>query len=298
MASKRVISEAEAQSLREALQAATITALMASRRWQPGDLAFQGGTCLQLVHGSARFSEDLDFMIRGGLSLGGLSKEVLAGLRLPADIAKDLTVSVTSAKDKHNPHAFVVSLGGARVIGSAKVKIELWETDQAALADIKLRVKQIRTATGVQSFVPALTLNEILADKVYAVGARDRIKPRDVYDLWWIKDIEPGIELDQKSLLNRLDVYPAPSGERIDTACRWMESAHRNLQNLTSTHAPKVVALDLKRWLPSSIQMDPEIAANMIQVAVEQLRNGQRIIESIADAPTCESRQSKESPRG
>jgi len=79
---KRVLTPQQLQTLRSMLQAATIAALMDSRRWEPGDLAFQGGTCLHLAHGSARFSEDLDFMVRGGLSLRGLSKEVQNKLHL------------------------------------------------------------------------------------------------------------------------------------------------------------------------------------------------------------------------
>lgn len=59
---KRQISASEAFDLRQALHVATLDALMASRRWEPGDLVFQGGTSLHLAHGSPRFSEDLDFL--------------------------------------------------------------------------------------------------------------------------------------------------------------------------------------------------------------------------------------------
>ena len=40
----------------------------------------------RVLDGSARFSEDLDFMVRDGLSLLGLSKLVQQTLRLPADL--------------------------------------------------------------------------------------------------------------------------------------------------------------------------------------------------------------------
>lgn len=69
---KRTLSSQEEAQLRDVLQTATLAALMNSRRWEPGDIAFQGGTSLHLAHGSARFSEDLDFLVRGGLSLKGL----------------------------------------------------------------------------------------------------------------------------------------------------------------------------------------------------------------------------------
>src|SRR5660397_11042 len=186
MATKRTLSSEEQQRLRAILQSAAISALMDSRRWQPGELAFQGGTCLHLAYGSARFSEDLDFMVRGGLSLEGLAKEVLRRIRLPPDIPADMTVVVSKGKDERNPHVFMITLGGPNVIGSAKVKIELWQTRETALNSLKLVVSTITSPAGGQAFVPVLTLDEILADKVYALGARDRLKARDVFDLWWL----------------------------------------------------------------------------------------------------------------
>ena len=86
---KRLLSAQELHLLRAILQTATLAALMDARRWEPGDLAFQGGTSLHLAYGSARFSEDLDFLVRGGLSLAGLAKQVQQKLRLPPDIAAE-----------------------------------------------------------------------------------------------------------------------------------------------------------------------------------------------------------------
>ena len=102
------------------------------------------GTSLHLAHGSARFSEDLDFRVRGGLSLQGLSREVQKRLRLPPDIATDLSVTVTPIKDAQNPHSFYVTLAGTRVIGSAKVKIELWQTPAAAAAMLARAIEHLR----------------------------------------------------------------------------------------------------------------------------------------------------------
>ncbi|MGH8822846.1 MAG: nucleotidyl transferase AbiEii/AbiGii toxin family protein, partial [Rhodoferax sp.] len=157
---KRNLAARDEYLLREILQSATLAALMDSRRWEPGDIAFQGGTSLHLAHGSARFSEDLDFMVRGGLSLEGLSREVHKRLRLPPGIPSDLAVSVTPIKNDRNPHSFYVTLSGPRVIGSVKVKIELWKTQEKALSSLALKVSTISSAAG-QAFVPTLTLDEI-----------------------------------------------------------------------------------------------------------------------------------------
>ena len=269
---KRALSAQDEFYLRDVLQTATLAALMDSRRWEPGDIAFQGGTSLHLAHGSARFSEDLDFMVRGGLSLEGLSREVKKKLRLPFDIAADLALSVTPIKDDRNPHSFYVTLSGPQVIGSIKVKIELWKTPASALRALALKVSTISSATG-QTFVPTLILSEIFAGKVYALGARDRIKPRDVFDLWWLCEKETP-RLTMQSLCNRLSIYPAPSGESIDTAHTWLESALTRLAELKAPEAAERVAQDLKRWLPTSWPMDKSAAAQMLERSIEHLQAG------------------------
>ena len=72
----------DAFDLRQALHVATWDASMAARRWEPGDLVFQGGTCLHLAHGSPRFSEDLDFLINARLKLDSLSEAVQAMIKV------------------------------------------------------------------------------------------------------------------------------------------------------------------------------------------------------------------------
>lgn len=277
MYTKRTLSAEEQQRLRAILQSAAISALMDSRRWQPGELAFQGGTCLHLSYGSARFSEDLDFMVRGGLSLDGLSKEVLRRMRLPPDIPADMTVSVSTARDERNPHVFMITLGGPNVIGLAKVKIELWQTRETALSSLKLVVSTVTSPAGGQAFVPVLTLDEILAGKVYALGARDRLKARDIFDLWWLCDQKPSV-LSADALCTRLDIYPDGTGDRASTAGRWIAAARKRLADLQAAKISGAVAADLRRWLPSSWLMNDKVAAGMIESAAHRLQAGIQIM--------------------
>jgi len=283
MATKRVLSPQEQQRLRELLQASAIAALMDSRRWEPGDLAFQGGTCLHLAHGSARFSEDLDFMVRGGLSLDGLSTAVQRHLQMLPGVPVDMQVTVFAARGGRNPHAFTVTLGGSNVIGTAKVKIELRQTPAAALKSLQVVVKAIAAATGAQAFVPTLTLGEVLADKVYALGARERFKARDVFDLWWLCDRQP-LELQAQSLTVRLDIYPGKGEVRAQTAARWIAMAEARLLSMQTAEATLMVTKDLIRWLPSSWKMDQAVATDMMAVAVQRLDEGLQIMRRLFPA--------------
>jgi predicted nucleotidyltransferase component of viral defense system len=277
MAKKRSMTAEDQQRFRAILQSATISALMDSRRWQPGELAFQGGTCLHLAHGSARFSEDLDFMVRGGLSLQGLSKEVQRRLQLLPGVPADMAVTVAPSKEARNPHAFMVTLGGPNVIGSAKVKIEFWQTNEAALNSLKLVVRAIASPTGNQAFVPTLTLEEIFADKVYALGARDRLKARDIFDLWWLCE-QKTMAVDADTLCTRLDIYPGANRDRAQTAHQWLAAAQLRLADLRAAPTAARVAADLKRWLPSSWKMDAAVAAAMITVSVQKLVEGVEVM--------------------
>ena len=284
MTKKRILSGDEQFRLRNVLQAAALAALMDSRRWEPGDLAFQGGTCLHLAHGSARFSEDLDFMVRGGLSLGGLAKEVQRRLRLPTDIPTGLSVSVTPSRSDRNPHAFMVTLSGADVIGSAKVKIELWQTEAQVLKSVQVVVSTIASPSGVQAFVPTATLDEILADKIYALGARERLKPRDVFDLWWLfnRPAAPPT-LRPNSLLTRLAIYPR--GSLDATATQWLAGAHKQLTELQRPATAALVEADLKRWLPGYWPLSESQTRAMITSATEQLQVGLRIMQGYVQDP-------------
>lgn len=278
--SKRVLAPGEQWRLRRDLQAAALAALMDSRRWEPGDLVFQGGTCLHLAHGSARFSEDLDFMVRGGLSLQGIAQNVLRRLQLPASVGQDLSVTASPGRDGRNPHAFTLTLGGPGVIGSAKVKVELWQTDPLALDSIQVAVRTIGTAAGVQTFVPSETLEELLADKVYALGARARLKPRDVFDLWWLKGQAAAPLLVPDALLQRLLIYPR--GDACATARHWLAAARERQASMAQDGTPDIVAKDLARWLPSSWPMSTEHARPMLKVAAQQLDAGVQIIGAFA----------------
>ncbi len=251
---------------------------MDSRRWEPGDLAFQGGTCLHMAHGSARFSEDLDFMIRGGVSLDGLAGAIQRRLRLPPGTPQDLAISVTPGRGERNPHAFMVTLSGPGVIGSAKVKIELWQTDAAIMKSLQIMVSTITSPAGIQTFVPAITLDEIVAAKVYALGARDHLKPRDVFDLWWLLEHRPTPTLWPDMLRTRLDIYPR--GSACDTARRWLKGARARLDATQAASTVKAVAQDLKRWLPSSWAMSEPVAAKMLAVSLDQLRAGVQLIQT------------------
>ncbi|SFF34512.1 nucleotidyl transferase AbiEii/AbiGii toxin family protein [Paracidovorax wautersii] len=272
---KKVLTAAQAFDLRQLLHVATLEALMASRRWQPGDLVFQGGTSLHLAHGSPRLSEDLDFMVNSSLKLGAIQASILQRLQSTMTLPEGAKLSIKPAKDDHNPHAFDVSIGGENMIGGVRLKIELWKTDKQALDAIKATVAPIRTVGGLQTFVPTAELSEIYADKVFALANRDRIKPRDVFDLHWLVNHHQIKAITEDKMRVRLATYPD------STPADWLAKAFDRRAALAQ--AAPAIAKDLKRWLPSSWPMDEEQAAAMAQTAIDALGQGIDVMRVIRD---------------
>jgi predicted nucleotidyltransferase component of viral defense system len=267
---KRIMPPQEAFDLRQALHVAVLDALMSSRRWEPGDLAFQGDTSLHLVHGSPRFSEDLDFLVRSSLNLERIEEAIQARLSFTPWLPKDAQLTVTRAKEGRNPHSFMVSLKGQALIGGVRVKVEMWQTPKAGLEPLKVTVSPVKLASGfgagAQAFVPTLAPIEIYADKVFALAARPYLKPRDVFDLYWLHCHGIHSSLSVEDLRARLSTYPGQSPQD------WIQKAqHRHLE-LGASY--EIIKNDLRRWLPSTWLLDETTVNAMIKNAQACLDEG------------------------
>jgi predicted nucleotidyltransferase component of viral defense system len=275
---KRQLTAVEAFELRQSLHVATLDALMASRRWQPGDLVFQGGSSLHLVHGSPRFSEDLDFLVKSSLRLDAIGESVRARLAGNTPwIPGDTRLAVGRAKDGRNPNAFVVTIGGPRLIGAVRVKVEMWKAGETVLSAVKAIVSPVRLArgpmAGTQTFVPTADLPEIFADKVFALAARPYLKPRDVFDLHWL-GVHGGLhECSENELRIRLAAYPN------ETPPAWLEKAFE--RRLELRKAGETLLADLRRWLPSSWPLTLDNTREMAESAIRAIEQGIDVVRKI-----------------
>jgi predicted nucleotidyltransferase component of viral defense system len=275
---KRPLTASEQFDLRQTLHVATLDALMASRRWEPGELVFQGGTSLHLAHGSPRFSEDLDFLVDSSLKLGSISDAVEQRLSGSAWLPQGTELAVKKAKAEHNPHTFQISIGGPEILGAVRVKVELWQTPPQALHAVGATVTPVRVTTGpsggAQAFVPTADLPEILADKVFALAARPYLKPRDVFDLHWLAEHSGLVMCTEEDLRIRLDTYPNTKPQA------WLEQAQARREYL-ATALPEIKT-DLQRWLPTSWPLTDDKVQAMIRNAHEALSNGIELMADIA----------------
>lgn len=280
---KRSLSATEAFDLRQVLHVSVLEALLASRRWEPGDLIFQGGTSLHLAHGSPRFSEDLDFLVKSTLDLRTIGASIQARLGRSPWIPKDAKLTVSPAKDGRNPHAFDVTIGSASIIGSVRVRVELWQAPASALLPLAVEVRPVRLlsgpAAGAQAFVPTAAPQEIYVDKVFALAARPYLKARDVFDLHWLTshaNAADTLKCSPADLEVRLDTYPS------QTPQNWLAQATARRADLPGQVAS--IQRDLKRWLPSTWALPRVEVEAMVQASALALDGGILSMRALAMA--------------
>ncbi|MEX2367900.1 MAG: nucleotidyl transferase AbiEii/AbiGii toxin family protein [Balneolaceae bacterium] len=155
------------------------------------DLCFLGGTCLRIVHGNRRFSEDLDF---DNISLeeGAFTKvaeEIQKGLQREG-YRVELKTVMRGAWHCHIKFPGLLFDEGLSGHQEEKILIQLdtehqhfdYEPEQFLLNRFE-----------VFTTIWATPLPLLMAQKLYAIINRDRNKGRDFYDLVFLmgRDIKP-----------------------------------------------------------------------------------------------------------
>lgn len=189
------------------------------------DLVFQGGTCLRLVHGGSRYSEDLDFA--GGADFDPESmrsfEEMLANQVFDA---YGLEVDLSSNSDRYEPDGVSVvrwktKIGvpgvDPRVQQKQLINVEVANVRSHApiIGHVKANYAEISPAFR-QIMLAVESREEILADKIVALGARRFVKYRDVWDIKMLLD--SGVQPDLSMVRSKLDDYalePVTFGSRL-----------------------------------------------------------------------------------
>lgn len=155
-------------------------------------LTFAGGTCLRLIYGSSRYSEDLDFTA-GTQSLKEKELQPMAA-ELSAGLSKkyDLVVSVTEPKKTKDGNVDtwkvkIITAPDRKGMPEQKINIDVALVSSCTrLAQTVVNHYKIDLGTG-GVIINCQSEDEILADKMVAFVGRDKIKPRDLWDIALLK---------------------------------------------------------------------------------------------------------------
>ncbi|MBW3243387.1 nucleotidyl transferase AbiEii/AbiGii toxin family protein [Epibacterium sp. DP7N7-1] len=162
------------------------------------DLVFHGGTSLSLLHGSPRWSEDLDFMAapRAAKAIMDFRLQIEAALQLRASLEMPgAAISVTAKRKSDEPQIgdvekLMVRWEHPAYVGAVKVKVELYITPPERLYEYDQAAQYPVINDEVSKFpIMAATPLSIWADKIIAIAQRPMLKRRDIHDLGFLHGI-------------------------------------------------------------------------------------------------------------
>lgn len=170
-------------------------------------LTFIGGTSLRMCYNSARLSEDLDF--NGGndfkpAHFDGLELEIQQYIENKYET--EVWVSKPTEDKQGDTSSWKISI--AKEANRPDLPRQKMHIDVCAIPSFDVEKRSLlnhyNTVVPTEGvLIPVQSLNEALADKLIAFAYRARrIKPRDVWDIVWIK--QRGIELSIALVDNKL----------------------------------------------------------------------------------------------
>lgn len=215
---------------------------------------FQGGTCLRIVHGLQRFSEDLDFILNAPDEkfkwqpyLTAIKTEFEAfGLSLSVIDRAKASDMVTKAFLKKSSFGKVLHLNYERNRSDTQhitIKLEIDTNPPMGSA----------SETHVLDYpypFPVVTqdLPSLFSGKCHALLCRKHIKGRDWFDFIWCiqKQTQPNYPL----LKNSLEQSGPYQGQTISIANEWLRS---ELAKKIEALDWQEVANDVKKFLPNNL---------------------------------------------
>ncbi len=219
---------------------------------------FQGGTALRLCYGGDRYSEDLDFVCgKAGSYFTDVEFKELIEAALETTkktLNRDFGIATDQIALKKPSHPDLVKQEPI-VVAAWQIIVPIEATLRAPKSRIKIEFANVPTyetkpmpvratpgLVQVQDVILTVeTPNEILADKAVALTARDALKFRDVWDIWFLQ--------------NRLDAKvdrDIVQKKFADYGTKDMEAkAKKRLDELSKEATVNAFLSEMKRFLPA-----------------------------------------------
>jgi predicted nucleotidyltransferase component of viral defense system len=219
---------------------------------------FQGGTALRLCYGGDRYSEDLDFICGKAASYFTeveFKELIEAALETTKKtLSRDFGVAPEQISLKKPEHPDLVKQTPIAV-AAWQIIVPIDATPRAPKSRIKIEFANVpayetkpmpvRVTPGlvqVQDVIlTAETPNEILADKAVALTAREVLKFRDVWDVWFLQN-KLDAKVDREIVHKKFADYGTS-----DVAAK----AERRLTQLGAEATANAFLAEMKRFLPA-----------------------------------------------
>jgi len=165
-------------------------------------LVFKGGTAIKKAYGLRRFSEDLDFTQVGEIELDTffekISKELSEKFGYDNEVKKIKIKTELGTSYRFAINGPLLEPGG---LGYCYIYIEISKRELPKTRDI-IVIKPVFADLPDYSIL-VMSKEEILAEKVRAIIARDRV--RDLYDLWYL--LSQNVKIKTDWINEKMDYY-------------------------------------------------------------------------------------------
>ncbi len=225
--------QAEENAIKEICQEVALAGLSRANFFKIA--LFQGGTCLRIMHGLQRFSEDLDFIMLNAddqfnwdFYLQSIKTEFEAfGLSLEVTDRSDADNTIKKAFLKESSFGKILTLNYPRSVSDKQkilIKLEI-DTNPP-----KGSIPETHYLDYPYPF-PVVTqdTSSLFAGKCHALLCREYVKGRDWFDFIWC--LQNGHQVNYTLLKNALEQCGPFQGTDIDISANWLISALENKIN-------------------------------------------------------------------
>jgi predicted nucleotidyltransferase component of viral defense system len=246
----------EQNLIKETIHLHLLSAL--SEAWVLRHVVFHGGPALRLCYGGERYSEDLDFVCgKAGSYIDNIEFEKLVASALETTkktLHRAFDIDPDEILLKQPPFPMTLKSGSAKV-AVWQISVPIASFRHAPKSRIKIEFANVPSYDGgpnMAKAVPGLvqmedvvltveSASEILADKAVALTAREVLKYRDVWDVWYLTN-KLNAQIERGMVAKKFADYGTPNVET---------KAKQRQEELTKASTEKGFLNEMTRFLPA-----------------------------------------------
>jgi predicted nucleotidyltransferase component of viral defense system len=256
MVHRGIPGEMEQNLIKEAIHLHLLSAL--SEAGVLRHVVFQGGTALRLCYGGERYSEDLDFVCgKAGSYIEKVEFDQLVDSALQTtkrSLQREFGIKPDEVTLKQPPFSMAIK-GDSTAVAAWQITVPIAPIKHLPKSRIKIEfanVPSYDSQANVAKALPGLvqiedviltveSAGEILADKAVALTARQALKYRDVWDVWYLTN-KLNAKVDRDIVAKKFADYGT-----LDIDAK----ASQRREELTREPTMKAFLEEMKRFLPA-----------------------------------------------
>lgn len=257
------------------------------------EMIFHGGTGVSLVHGSPRWSEDLDFMATRGAVDRLFGKSEALASRLQLAFSARTPGAEISVADKNDGGGdledgslarWMVRWSHPDVRGVVKIKVEFYLCAEDRLAAYPSQMALPRAPEyASREALPCAELISVWSDKIVAMASRPVIKYRDLHDLGYIAPLLERANVSEEDRISALKasmgIYGRKASEIADGLARPV------VQEGIADEA--AWAEDMRRWFAGEAYEEMAAAQGLKDLLGRfhiEFSTGLRVVDALCEA--------------